>query len=127
LDDRAAAVSDISKGLDPTIQKFLGVLVLKRATAILPQIVSEYRGLLDQSMGRIGASTVSASPVSAGQKARLEKTLSAMYGKSVIVDVRLDHGILGGLVVRVGDQVIDGSVRTRIDRLRQRLEKGTLG
>lgn len=122
---KADAVSEISRGLDPIIQKFLGVLVQKQATSILPRIVGEYRGLLDQSLGRIGAFAVSASPVSEGQKSRLEKTLSMMFGKTVIVDVREDPEILGGLVVRVGDQIIDGSVRTRIGGLRQRLERGT--
>ena len=126
MDKKATAVFEISKGLDPVIQKFLGVLVQKQATSILPRIVSEYRGLLDQSLGRIGASASSASPVSVDQKSRLEKTLSTIFGKTVIVNVREDPEIIGGLVVRVGDQIIDGSVRTRIGGLRQRLDRGTL-
>ena len=65
----------------------------------------------------------SAVPISAEQQSTLTASLGAMLDKEVVLDVQEDSDIIGGIVVRVGDQIIDGSVRSRLNGLRQSLER----
>ena len=67
-----------------------------------------------------------ATDVSAEQRQRLTESLSAMLNKDVVLEVREDPSIIGGAMVHVGDQIIDGSVRTRLQVLKQRLERESL-
>ena len=60
------------------------------------------------------------------QRQRLTESLSAMLNKDVVLEVQEDPSIIGGAMVRAGDQIIDGSVRTRLQVLKQRLERETL-
>jgi len=83
--------------------------------------VDEYTHLLDESLGRVHAEVTSAVSLSVAQQARLQEILGEMLQKKVVLEVKVDPEIMGGIVVRVGDQVIDGSVRMRLLGLRQRL------
>jgi F-type H+-transporting ATPase subunit delta len=71
----------------------------------------------DRSVARVAA----AAPLTDEQETRLAQTLSTIFGRSVSVQVELDPDLLGGLVIRVGDEVIDGSVAARLARARQQL------
>ena len=69
------------------------------------------------------ASVTSAVAISAEQRSTLTASLGTMLDKEVVLDVQEDQDIIGGIVVRVGDQIIDGSVRSRLSDLRQSLER----
>ncbi len=120
------AVALLAEGDDQLIVNFLGLLVDRQATSLLPDIVSAYGALLNESAGRIQASVATAAPLSDQQRTRLTAWLSAALGKVVALDVRTAPEIIGGMIVRVGDQVIDGSVRSRLAALRRQLAHGSL-
>ena len=120
------AVALLAEGSDPLIVNLLGLLVGRQATSLLPDIVAEYGALLDESAGRIQASVATAAPLSDRQRARLTASLGAALDRTVALDVREETEIIGGMVVRVGDQVIDGSVRSRLAALRRQLAHGSL-
>ena len=120
------AVALLAEGYDRLIVNFLGLLVTRQATSLLPDIVSAYGALLNESAGRIQASVVTAAPLSDQQRTRLTAWLAAALDKVVALDVRMAPEIIGGMIVRVGDQVIDGSVRSRLDALRRQLAHGSL-
>ena len=120
---KSAVAAEVASGSDETVSKFVGLLVQKQVVGALPTIVREYGQLLNESLGRASASVTSAAALSPEQEERLRGALGVMLGKQVVLDVRESPEIIGGLVVRVGDQVIDGSVRTRLDGLRQSLER----
>ncbi len=120
------AVAMVAEGQDRLIVNFLGLLVGRQATSLLPAIVAAYGALLNESTGRVQASVATAAPLSDRQRARLTALLSAALEKSVALDVREASEIIGGMVVRVGDQVIDGSVRSRLAALRRQLAHGSL-
>lgn len=111
----------VAEGADPLVRNLLGLLTRRRATGLLPDIVSEYRRLLNESLGRAQAVVTTAAPLSAEQRGRLTASLGAMLDKEVVLDEREDPGVIGGVVVRVGDQIIDGSARARLEGLRQSL------
>jgi F-type H+-transporting ATPase subunit delta len=104
--------------------RFLQSVIRHRRHALIPQIAIEYQTLVDEVEGRVHAHvTVSREPDS-----KLEKTvsdrLSTVLGKSVVPHFTVDETILGGTIVRIGDTVMDGSVRRKLARLRQRMMQG---
>lgn len=123
---KADAAARVAESADPLVRNFVGLLVQKQAVGSLAAIVREYVRILDESLGRVQATVTSAVEVSSAQRERLTDSLSAMLNKEVILDINEDPGIIGGILVRVGDQVIDGSVRARLEGLRNRLERESL-
>lgn len=100
----------------------LGKLLIEaRATPALPEIREEFDRLDDEAAGRVRAVATSAVPLSEEDQQRLVADLSRRFQKEVRLQTRVDPSILGGLVVQVGDQVIDASVQTRLQQLRRQL------
>src|SRR4051794_11458299 len=101
--------------------RFLQALVSHRRQMLLPEIAREFHDLVDQVEGRLHANvTVASEPEDAVRKT-ISTQLSRAYGKDVIPHFTVNPAILGGLVVRVGDTVLDGSVRRRLATLRSRM------
>jgi F-type H+-transporting ATPase subunit delta len=121
-DARMEALKRAFGGRVPDLfQRFLLVVVEKRRQMLLPQISTEYRALVDELRGRVRADVTIARE--AGQELRDEivTALERRIGKSVAATFRVDPAIVGGTVIRVGDQILDGSVRHRIGDLRRRM------
>jgi F-type H+-transporting ATPase subunit delta len=100
---------------------FVQKLVANRRQMLIPAIATEYHDLLDAAEGRVHARVTLARPYDAAATESLAKALSAAIGKSVVPHVTVDERILGGVVVRVGDTVMDGSVRRKLGKLRTAL------
>jgi len=101
--------------------RYLQALVNHRRQMLLPQIAHEYHDLVDQVEGRLHANvTVVAEPADR-ERRTIAKELSRTYGKEVVPHFTVNPAILGGVVVRVGDTVLDGSVRRRLASLRARM------
>lgn len=100
-------------------KKFLELLRRQRATKLLPRILDWIERLDDQAAGRTRVVVTGATDVDA---ASLTKTLSAKLG-AVAVSTVTDPRVLGGLAIRVGDTVVDGTVATRLQRLRSHLQR----
>jgi F-type H+-transporting ATPase subunit delta len=104
--------------------RFLQSVIRHRRHALIPQIAIEYHALVDEIEGRVHAQvTVSREPDAKLEKVVTER-LSRVLGKSVVPHFQVDESILGGTVIRIGDTVMDGSVRRRLARLRQRMLAG---
>ena len=101
--------------------RFLQAVVSHRRQALIPQIAIEYGNIVDAVENRVHAQvTVSREPDAATQ-ATITAGVSAALGKTVIPHYRVNPDILGGVIVRVGDTVMDGSVRRRLSALRTAL------
>ena len=110
------AVAD-QLGLDPTTRSFLGVLAENRRLNQLPQVIRAYRELAARHRGEVAAEVTSAHPLDDGQVDALRQQLRQRVGREVSVDLHVDSSLLGGLVVRVGSQMIDSSIKTRLNAL----------
>jgi F-type H+-transporting ATPase subunit delta len=88
---------------------------------LIPEIASEYRSLIDESEDRVHVNVTVARELPAREKDALGKQLSRLFGKRVVPHVSLNPAILGGVIVKVGDTVMDGSVRRRLASLKQRM------
>ena len=114
---RAILASADQLGLDATTRNFLGVLATNRRLAQLPAIVRAFRTLASRHRGEMTAEVTSAHPLDAAQVDALKQQLRQRVGREVAVDLSVDPALLGGLVVRVGSQMIDSSIRTRLNAL----------
>ena len=98
--------------------------VIKRGRqGILREIAVEYMGLLDQQLNRVRASVTLARQPDPKLKRVIEENLARQLDKQVIAAYLVDAEILGGAIIRVGDRVLDGSVRRRMTKLRRQLLK----
>jgi F-type H+-transporting ATPase subunit delta len=111
----AAVASAI--GTDALTTKFLGVLAQNRRLSQLPAIIRAYETLLSNHKGEARAEVTSAHPLDSDQVAALARNLRARVGREVAIDAKVDPAILGGLVVKIGSQMIDSSIRTRLNTL----------
>jgi F-type H+-transporting ATPase subunit delta len=105
----------------PDTQKFVLLLLERRRLALLPSVVRSYREMADAHAGRVRAEVVSAAPLSPAETDRVRRSLELRSGKKVILTATVDPALIGGVVARVGDLVLDGSVRTQLANLRTRL------
>jgi len=104
--------------------RFLQTLVKNRRQDLIPEIAEEYRGLLDETENRVHAQVTVARETGDAERTMIAKELSRVLGKTVIPHLSVNPAILGGLVVRVGDEVMDGSVRRRLAKLRNTMVHG---
>ncbi len=100
---------------------FLRITIDKRRQRLLEHIEQEFNALVDERMGRAPVRVTVAHPLDDAGEAEVALQLSRMLGKTAVPDIRVDPDILGGIVVKTGDTVFDGSVRHRLERLRRRL------
>jgi F-type H+-transporting ATPase subunit delta len=111
---------------DPLVLNLVSVLVSRGRLGLFPQIVAEYERLLDRYSGIEHAQVVTAVSLEKEDQQRLAEVLSIFSGHEVIVDTEVDSSIVGGLVVRLEDKVIDGSVKGRLSELKKKLVRTTL-
>ena len=103
--------------LDPITSNFLGVLARNRRLSQLGQVIRAFNMLAARHRGETTAEITSAHPLSDDQVAALKANLRTRIGRDVAVDLSVDPAILGGLVVKIGSQMIDGSIRTKLNTL----------
>jgi F-type H+-transporting ATPase subunit delta len=109
-------------GLDPITANFLGVLARNGRKGELRGVIRAYRRLAAEHRGETTAEVVTARPLNDDQLATLRQQLRARAGREVNVDTTVDPTILGGIVVKLGSQQIDASIRTKLNRLAQAMK-----
>ncbi len=115
--DAAKAIEAVAKAmkLDSLTAKFLGVLAENRRLADLPKMIDAFDAIVADHRGEVTAQVTSAHPLTAEQLKTLTANLKSRVGRDVTVAATVDPAILGGLVVQLGSQLIDGSIRTRLN------------
>lgn len=114
---KALAAAAPSLGLDPTTTNFVGVLARNGRLRQLGEIIRIFMTLAAEHRGETTAEVVSARPLDDQQVAALKAQLGARVGRDIRIDARVDPSILGGIVVRLGSQMIDASIRTKLNTL----------
>jgi len=109
----------ILTGLSPEAMNLAYLLVARNHIRILGDLLTEFRRLVNEYHGREEAQVVTAVPIGDEEKRIIEKQLATIVGKDVVASSKVDPNILGGLVARLGDRLVDGSVRTKLHDLRR--------
>lgn len=117
-----AGLSD-KKTFTPTTKNFLLLLVDKDRISLLPEISRQYQELSDEKAGRMKATIVTASKVSEAIVKELTSSLERNTGKKVFLSYKVEPALVGGIVLKVGDIVYDGSIRTQIHKLKDNIRK----
>ncbi len=101
--------------------RYIETVIQKRRQMLIPAIATEYQALIDESENRLHANVTVAREPAEPEKDALARQLSRLFGKRVVPHISQNPAILGGVIVRVGDTVMDGSVRKRLSVLKQRM------
>ncbi|SRR5579875_638132 len=113
--------------VQPEALSFALVLTERNLVGLAPRIRDEFERLYNDYKGQTPAVVTTAVPLDDATRARIMATLQAQTGKRILLEERVDHSILGGAIIRVGDTLMDGSVRQRLAVLRQQIAQGAFG
>ena len=122
LCDKKKVIREAFGGVLPRpFLNFLLVVLDKRRQRLMRDITSEYRNLVDEHLNRVRAEVTVARPLDKQALKAVTDRLTALLGRTVIPHVLVKPDILGGIVVRAGDTIFDGSLRRRLDGMRRKL------
>lgn len=110
-----------SSSMDALVRDTLLVLADRNRLSYLPELVDAFERLAEQRSGSVRADVVTATDMPDAYFEELKKTLEQVTGKKVIIGKQVDPTLIGGVVARIGDQVFDGSVKTRLTQLKDEL------
>ncbi len=108
-----------------TTLDFLDLLVQKRREDVFPQMVVAYRQLRDEQMGIVGVTVRAARVMDTDETQRIARALESWKGGKISVSSEHDAALIGGLQIRIGDTVYDGSVRNKLEHLREQFSTGS--
>ena len=123
--DEAIRAIDAAAGslkIDPLTRNFLGVLAQNRRLSKLESVIRAFNTLAAQHRGEVTAEVTSARPLDDDQVEAIKQNLRVRMGRDIAVEMSVDPAILGGLVVKIGSQMIDGSIRTKLNTLAQAMK-----
>jgi F-type H+-transporting ATPase subunit delta len=112
------------EGIDDPAVNLVRLLLRRGRIGLAGSIAAEFHRLVQRSRGIVGATVWAAAPLSAAEEDAVRRRLEAMTGRQVDLTVEIDPELIGGVAVRIGDRMIDASVRGRLRRLRERLVAG---
>jgi F-type H+-transporting ATPase subunit delta len=119
---KAIAATAATLQLDRTTANFVGVIARNGRLRQLPEVIRLFGRLAAEHRGETTAEVISARPLDDDQIAALRTRLGERAGNSINIDARVDPSILGGIVVRLGSQMIDASIRTKLNTLAQAMK-----
>ena len=111
-----------SMGVDKIMGNFLRLLVQKKRTEILPEIAEEFQVMVDDEKNISHGNVISAIELSADLQANVQATLEKLTGKKVKLTTSVDPSIIGGIIAKVGDLVLDGSIKTQLAGLKDSIK-----
>ncbi len=111
-------------GCGPKVRNFIAVLIRNERLAALAEILEEYRLEMNRRLSISDAEVVTARPLPQQEREKLEGQVAELAGTRVNATFREDKSLIGGAIVRIGSTIYDGSVRGRLERLKQRLVAG---
>jgi F-type H+-transporting ATPase subunit delta len=120
-DKRAVVRSAFEDRVHPMVMRFVELLIERRRESLVGEVHQAWRALLDTRANRRSATVTTAIPADPGILDAIRRALEGATGHEIALEERVDPSLLGGLVVRTGDLVMDASLRSRLDGLRHRL------
>jgi F-type H+-transporting ATPase subunit delta len=106
------------------IKSFLMLMFDKGRVTFLRDVGSYYNKLADELKGIVRANLTSATALSTESFDQIRNSLSKMTGKEVLLEAEQDPSLIGGVVTRIGDLVLDGSIKTQLQNMRESLKRG---
>jgi F-type H+-transporting ATPase subunit delta len=111
-----------SSGVEKVMGNFLILLVQKKRAEILPEIAEEFQIMVNEEKNVSHGSVISAVELSDELQANVQATLEKLTGKKVVLSTSVDPSLIGGIIAKVGDLVLDGSIRTQLAGLKDSIK-----
>lgn len=122
IGEKLASAEKIFKGrVSDMVYNFICVITEKNRGASLPEIADSYKEKWYEASGIAEVTVTSCKPLSAAMREKLVKKLEAVYKKKIILTEKVDETLIGGIVVKYGDTMLDGSVKTRLDNMQKQI------
>ncbi|RKD21977.1 ATP synthase F1 subcomplex delta subunit [Caminicella sporogenes DSM 14501] len=122
VDEKKKVVSEVfGDKLSQEMNNFLKIILDKKRAYYIEQIKNEYEKMVNEYKGIIKAVAVTAIPLTEEEKNNLEEKLSELTGKSIKLTNEIDKNVIGGVLVKLGDKVIDGTIKGRLEELKENL------
>ena len=121
FDDKARLLSERLGDINPLALNLVYLLVTRGGLSMLGDIADEYQRLLDSYRGIERAEVTTAVPLDDEDKQKLGERLGAVVGKKVVLKPKVDSSLIGGIIARIGDKLLDGSTRSKLVALKREL------
>jgi F-type H+-transporting ATPase subunit delta len=124
--ERKAVLREIGQrlGASTEIRVTSELLVDENRLSLLPAVCEELQRLVDAEAGRVAARVVSARPLDPAAQERIRAALARRVNADIAIEFAVDPELIGGVVARIGDLLLDGSIRTQLEQLGETLRKG---
>ena len=119
--EKLRATGAVLAGVSPLIRNMVDLLVSKGMVDAIPDAYGAYTELLDQHLGRQRVEVTSAVQMDDAEIERVTSFVAQLVRREVVVTTKVDESILGGVVIQIGDRLLDGSTQARLNRLREQL------
>jgi F-type H+-transporting ATPase subunit delta len=119
--DKLQLIEKSLEGVDPLVVNLARILLRRSRTSLGPQIAKAFQELVDEAKGVAHALVTSAVTLTDEDRSAVEKRLEELTGGSVVLELDVDESIIGGIIVRIGDRLIDGSTRSKLQGLKREL------
>lgn len=116
---KVSAIESVLGEAHPLVRNLVALLVARSGVDAMPAVQTAYARLLDEHLGRQRVEVTSAVPLDDAELERITQFAADLTGKTVIVATQVDASILGGLVIQIGDRLLDGSSRAALERMRR--------
>ena len=121
FDEKERIVRRRLEGVQPFVLNLTVLMISKGRLELIPRLVQEYEKLLNAHRGIEHAIVTTAVPLSKEEEEAIANKLGQFTGKKIVLETRVDPSIIGGMVARVGDKIIDGSTKTRLQAMKRSL------
>jgi F-type H+-transporting ATPase subunit delta len=119
---KKAALTELMDGAHPVSTGFVQVLIDRGRISEIDDVLTAYGRRVDAAEGRVVVTAVTAVPLTPELRERIRDKVRSQTGRDAELEETVDPSIIGGLVLRVGDVVVDASLRTRLEEMRRALE-----
>ena len=119
--DKLKATESVLAGVNPLVRNLVDLLVAKNSVDAIAGVYSGYTKLLDNHLGRQRVEVTTAVPLESAETEHINSFVAGLVRSEVVLTTKGDESILGGLVIQIGDQLLDGSTKARLDGLRNSL------
>ena len=127
LGQKVKVIDDVLPEVSPMARNLLALLVSRGLADQAPGVDADFRLLVDQYRGVERVKVYSAVVLEDGEREWVISFVKDTVGRQVVLEEEVDHSIIGGLIIRVGDKLLDGSTRTKLEDLKWRMETATVG
>ena len=121
LDQKISALSTVLPDIDPMVRNLGSLLITRGSVDAVGDVSAAYGQLVDDRLGRQRIEVTTAVELDSAEAERIQQFVAGLVQREVVMSTRVDDSILGGMVIQIGDRLLDGSTRSKLEVLRRQI------